>query len=94
MLYNMNAQCTKSKILFLQFNVSPGRHPKPPKVQKTEEPEVYILSLAPFTPNPKICFENIKVGYSATRQLNITNPAETGVEVCLNILINLICISY
>lgn len=74
--------------------MSPARHPKPRKVQKREEPEVNILSLAPFTPNPKICFENIKVGENATRQLHITNPAENGVEVGVNILINFICVPY
>lgn len=61
--------------------MSPVRKPKPQKVEKKEEPEINILSLAPFTANPKICFDDVKIGSEATRQLLIKNPNRLDVEV-------------
>lgn len=74
-----------------QFTISPVRQPKPQKVEKKEEPEINILSLAPFTPNPKICFDDIKIGSVTTKQLLIRNPNKLDIEVnsCKFLLPNL-----
>lgn len=51
------------------------------KQNKKESEEATILSLAPFTPNPKLFFEDVKVGTEATRELVIRNPNGQDVQV-------------
>lgn len=65
----------------LQFNISPARYVKPKEEIKNEEPEVNFLSLAPFTTNPKICLENVKVGGTVTTILHIRNSTNCDILV-------------
>nr|XP_022909271.1 abnormal spindle-like microcephaly-associated protein homolog [Onthophagus taurus] len=47
------------------------------------EEEKYILSLAPFTPLPKITFENVLLGSTATKTLIVRNPGCHQIEICI-----------
>ncbi|XP_030752874.1 uncharacterized protein LOC115879947 [Sitophilus oryzae] len=49
--------------------------------ENVEGTEIEVLSLAPFTLNPKIIFYNVPLGTSQTRKLLIQNPAKQGVKI-------------
>lgn len=53
------------------------------KKQTNEEAEIEILSLAPFTPTPKILFENVLVGTVQTRRMLIQNPTSQDIDVII-----------
>lgn len=52
-----------------------------PAKNTLEEEEELVLSLAPFTPIPKVCFNNIQVGKSSTERLKIKNPTDRDIQV-------------
>lgn len=57
------------------------------KPEKLVEPEVIeVLSLAPFTPIPKLDFNDVKVGISITKKICIKNP--TAVDIMVSNSIN------
>lgn len=43
--------------------------------------EIINVTLAPFTENPKLCFEKILVGTSVTQELLLHNTGEHNLEV-------------
>lgn len=49
--------------------------------KENESEKVEILSLAPFTPNPKLFFEGVQVGSTVSRKLLIENPTSHDVNV-------------
>ncbi|XP_060528096.1 protein abnormal spindle isoform X2 [Cylas formicarius] len=64
------------------FQISPVyKKPKVKLLQKKVEDEAQIetLSLAPFTANPKIVFENVTVGTVHSRKLLILNPTANNI---------------
>jgi hypothetical protein len=65
------------------FQFSPPTRPIREKksVKKEAEPDVTVLSLAPFTPNPKLFFENVKVGQTSTQKLLVRNPTDHAIQV-------------
>ncbi|KAJ3629310.1 hypothetical protein MTP99_013707 [Tenebrio molitor] len=67
--------------MFFQF--SPPTRPIREKksVKKEAEPDVTVLSLAPFTPNPKLFFENVKVGQTSTQKLLVRNPTDHAIQL-------------
>ncbi|EFA02970.2 abnormal spindle-like microcephaly-associated protein homolog [Tribolium castaneum] len=71
--------------MFLQFSPPVRQQSKKPKPEL--EPDNAVLSLAPFTPNPKICFENVKIGQTATQNLVIKNPTGHAKELIARITI-------
>ncbi|KAJ3664959.1 hypothetical protein Zmor_000488 [Zophobas morio] len=66
--------------MFFQFS-PPLRQPEKKTVAKKPEVEPNVLILAPFSKNPKICFENVKVGQAAVETLIIKNPTNHKLEV-------------
>ncbi|KAG5885781.1 hypothetical protein JTB14_031216 [Gonioctena quinquepunctata] len=69
--------------MFFQF--SPVRRDKTikPVVSKNESEEVESLILAPFTPVPKLSFDNVKIGESSIRKLLIKNPTSSDITLYL-----------
>lgn len=66
----------------LQFEISPTKPIKNLREKIIEKVEETIsVSLAPFTANPKIFFEQVKVGETSTRKLSIFNPSSHDIEV-------------
>ncbi|CAG9768197.1 unnamed protein product [Ceutorhynchus assimilis] len=67
------------------FQISPVVHKKPKPIPKIKiedyESQIEVLSLALFTTNPKIVFENVTVGTVQTKKLLIKNP--TGQDINL-----------
>ncbi|KAL1501696.1 hypothetical protein ABEB36_006978 [Hypothenemus hampei] len=65
------------------FQVSPVHKRNKPRPKKLSEDEstTEFLSLAPFTPNPKIVFNNVVVGTVEIRKLQIKNPTEENVHL-------------
>ncbi len=46
--------------------------------------EMHVLLLTPFTQTPKISFDNVRLGTSATRQLVVRNPGDKALDVRLD----------
>lgn len=66
----------------IQVNISPLPKVEPQKkITKKESEEVTVLSLAFFTPNPKLFFEDVKVGTEAVRELLVRNPNNQDITV-------------
>ncbi|XP_025832422.1 abnormal spindle-like microcephaly-associated protein homolog isoform X2 [Agrilus planipennis] len=65
-----------------QFNISPPTKLKPvTEPTKVETDETPVLCLAPFTSNPKISFDNIKIGTTESRLLILRNPSSHKIEI-------------
>ncbi|XP_017772144.1 PREDICTED: protein abnormal spindle [Nicrophorus vespilloides] len=71
--------------MFFQVNVTPEAKPRKKSMVKppNESEEISVLSLAPFTANPKIFFEDIPVGKEAKRLLCIKNPTKNPIELII-----------
>ncbi|XP_018579175.1 protein abnormal spindle [Anoplophora glabripennis] len=67
--------------MFFQFSPirTKVKHASVPKENESEKIEV--LSLAPFTPNPKLFFEDVQVGTAVNRKLLIENPTDHDVNI-------------
>ncbi|KAJ8950710.1 hypothetical protein NQ318_012790 [Aromia moschata] len=70
----------------MTFQFSPVRKRIETKVVKkeNESEKVEVLSLAPFTCNPKLFFEDVKIGESATRKLVVDNPTNEDVQIAVS----------
>nr|XP_023013304.1 protein abnormal spindle [Leptinotarsa decemlineata] len=70
--------------MFFQF--SPVRREKNPipVVKENESEKIENLLLAPFTPTPKLFFDNIRIGDTAARQLLIKNPTDHDITLFLS----------
>ncbi|XP_030752819.1 abnormal spindle-like microcephaly-associated protein homolog isoform X2 [Sitophilus oryzae] len=67
------------------FQISPVVRKKTKRVvqkdRNMEDTKIEILSLAPFTPIPKITFDDVLVGTSQSRKLLIQNPTQQGIKL-------------
>ncbi|KAF7268285.1 hypothetical protein GWI33_018555 [Rhynchophorus ferrugineus] len=72
--------------MFFQISPVVRKNTKPvvQKKQENEEVEIEMLSLAPFTPTPKILFENVVVGAVQTRKILIQNPTSQDIDIYIN----------
>nr|CAH7760044.1 unnamed protein product [Callosobruchus chinensis] len=63
------------------FQISPARPEKKVKAAIKEKPvaKLEVLSLAPFTPNPKLYFEDVIPGHSSTERLLVKNPTKNDI---------------
>ncbi|CAG9835729.1 unnamed protein product [Diabrotica balteata] len=68
-----------------KFHISPVRREKKPKpTVKEKSPEkIEILSLGPFTVAPKLFFDGVKLGESATCKLLLRNPTKQEMSIAL-----------
>ncbi|CAH1978424.1 unnamed protein product [Acanthoscelides obtectus] len=69
------------------FEISPIKPEKKvkPAALETAAPEIEVLSLSPFTPNPKLCFEDVIPGQTSTRKLLVKNPTKNDITLFLSI---------
>lgn len=57
----------------------------PKLVKKEPEPEIIeVLSLAPFAPSPKLFFDRVVVGETATCKLLVKNPTKQSLTVSMS----------
>nr|CAI5858332.1 unnamed protein product [Callosobruchus analis] len=69
------------------FEISPARPEKKVKPVNKEKPveKLEVLSLAPFTPNPKLYFEDVIPGRLCTEKLLVKNPTKSDITLFVTI---------
>ncbi|VEN51699.1 unnamed protein product [Callosobruchus maculatus] len=72
----------------MYFEISPARPEKKVKPLTEEKPvaKLEVLSLAPFTPTPKLYFEDVIPGHSSTERLLVKNPTKKDMTLFVTII--------
>ncbi|KAJ8985779.1 hypothetical protein NQ317_014432 [Molorchus minor] len=70
--------------MFFQFSPVRVKNQPKPKVKENESEKIEVLSLAPFTHNPKLFFEDITVGDTVSRKLLIQNPSNQDIDILIS----------